>query len=135
MPLAGQPTRTQIKQAARAKARAASDRQHERYVVKTYGLEPGEYAARLEAQDGRCAICGRKAVTRRLAVDHDHNTGRPRSLLCNWCNKALGLWEFEPFRLHLLIAYASDILDSFEEMPGALVEPRSPVDAPVRLLT
>lgn len=38
-----------------------------------------------------CAICGRTRSpgAKRLDRDHDHHTGKPRGLLCNWCNRAL----------------------------------------------
>ena len=60
----------------------ASSANHEAMVQKTYGLEPGEYDALFEMQDGRCYICRRRSPSRRLAVDHDHVTGEPRGLLC-----------------------------------------------------
>jgi hypothetical protein len=95
---------------ARAKARASSDRAHDRYVQRTYGLEPGQYDRMLEAQDSRCAICGNRPRTRRLAVDHDHDTGLPRALLCTRCNKALGQFEFTEIAAwnaaHYLLAIA-----------------------------
>jgi hypothetical protein len=44
-------------------------------------------------QCGRCAICGREPNARRprLVVDHCHRTGRNRGLLCDRCNRAIGL--------------------------------------------
>jgi hypothetical protein len=38
-----------------------------------------------------CAICGCTNGARRLSVDHDHETGKVRGLLCNKCNSAIGL--------------------------------------------
>lgn len=43
-----------------------------------------------ELQQGRCGICGREDLTRRLAVDHDHASGMIRGLLCIRCNLAEG---------------------------------------------
>jgi len=55
-------------------------------------LSADDYAARLEAQGGGCALCGTKPKTRRLDVDHDHATGEVRGLLCHRCNRALPTW-------------------------------------------
>ena len=41
-------------------------------------------------QGGRCAICGEDSPKMRLAIDHDHKTGRIRGLLCRHCNLGLG---------------------------------------------
>jgi len=46
------------------------------------------------AQGGVCAICRRKCKTgRSLAVDHNHETGQIRGLLCQKCNHAIGLFS------------------------------------------
>jgi hypothetical protein len=60
------------------------------------------------AQKGRCAICGipeAQAPRRRLALDHDHVTGRPRALLCHHCNVGLGHFKDSRHLLGLAIAY------------------------------
>jgi hypothetical protein len=56
------------------------------------GLELAAYEARLAAQGGVCAICGRPPKTRRLDVDHEHKTGAVRGLLCHRCNRNLPTW-------------------------------------------
>lgn len=89
---------------------ARTAKAHERHVQRTYGLAPGEYEAMLERQGGVCAICGKRPVTIRLAVDHDHVTGRVRGLLCKRCNRALGLWEGDVERMERLILYIRDII-------------------------
>ena len=44
-----------------------------------------------DAQNGCCAICGKAEALfkNRLAVDHNHRTGKVRGLLCYRCNKFL----------------------------------------------
>lgn len=63
-----------------------------------FGLTPDQFNEMLEAQGGACAICERpeKVVDSRngrvksLAVDHDHESGAVRGLLCQNCNKGIG---------------------------------------------
>lgn len=63
-----------------------------------FGLTPDQYLEMLEAQGGVCAICSRpeRVVDPRngrikaLAVDHNHETGDIRGLLCQNCNKGIG---------------------------------------------
>lgn len=62
---------------------------------RLYGLSYEDYLQLLERQAGVCAICKRPPtkvtrLDRRLHVDHDHETGRVRGLLCRACNAALG---------------------------------------------
>ena len=72
-------------------------RSHERMVGKTYGLAPGEYERMYKEQGGTCAICQRATgKTKRLAVDHDHDTGLVRGLLCGPCNQMVGYFRNSP---------------------------------------
>ena len=65
-------------------------RNHAKHVSKTFGLTAEEYRKLYEAQGGRCYICQRATGKRRkLAVDHDHDTGFVRGLLCKTCNYRL----------------------------------------------
>lgn len=64
---------------------------HEKHVQNTYGLAAGDYDLLYHAQLGTCAICLRATgATRRLSVDHDHDTNEVRGLLCRPCNDMLG---------------------------------------------
>jgi hypothetical protein len=56
-----------------------------------------------EKQAGRCACCGN--LQKNLVVDHDHDTGRVRGLLCNNCNLMIGYALDDPRRLQLGIEY------------------------------
>jgi len=55
-----------------------------------YGISVEQYELLIDVQNGRCAICGDLPGKRRLAVDHNHQTGKIRGLLCHRCNTALG---------------------------------------------
>ena len=60
-------------------------------LIRDYGITLEEYAMLFLEQDGVCAICLQpERRERNLCVDHDHETGLVRGLLCNKCNKALG---------------------------------------------
>lgn len=81
-------------------------RNHERMVSKTYGLESGEYARLYKEQGGKCAICQiATGKTKRLAVDHDHDTGLVRGLLCGPCNKLVGYFRNSPEAFDRAAAY------------------------------
>ena len=105
----------QARRDAKAKLEAQRARAHARYVERTYGLEPGEYDRMLEAQDGRCAICGKQPRTKRLSVDHDHNTGRVRGLLCQPCNRGLRSFEFDFIPAQQVAYYVQAIADAYRE--------------------
>jgi hypothetical protein len=60
--------------------------------AKALGVTDEQYAAMLGHQGGRCALCPSEPKTRRLHVDHDHDTGEVRGLLCHRCNRALAAW-------------------------------------------
>lgn len=77
--------------------------------LRKYGLSVDAYKRLRAAQGGRCAIC-REAVAaggyaKRLCVDHDHDTGAVRGLLCRTCNLGIGFLRDDPGRLRAAIAY------------------------------
>lgn len=59
------------------------------WLKQSYGMSLQDFDDMVSAQDGRCAICCR--LPDRLVVDHDHDTGRVRALLCDNCNKGIGM--------------------------------------------
>jgi len=77
---------------------------------RNYGITMSEYKEILKSQGDGCAICGRKSdvADRRLAVDHCHESGDVRGVLCSLCNQALGLFLDKPE----LLRAAADYLES-----------------------
>lgn len=64
-------------------------------IRRVYGITLQEYDNMLYEQGNGCAICGTKndvVEGRRLAIDHCHDTGKVRGILCARCNQALGLF-------------------------------------------
>lgn len=70
-----------------------------------FGMTPEQYFVMLEAQGGGCAICGAMEGRRlkklsktpfHFIVDHDHETGANRGLLCDSCNRGIGLLKDSP---------------------------------------
>jgi hypothetical protein len=55
-----------------------------------YGITVMEWAALVLASGGFCALCGREEP---LSVDHDHETGAIRGMLCRTCNTGLGCFR------------------------------------------
>lgn len=80
------------------------------YVRKAYGISYDQYEAMVELQGGACAVCGVHGDTQQhgvLLIDHDHDTGRVRGLLCVDCNFAIGRTGRNVTRLAKAIAYIS----------------------------
>jgi hypothetical protein len=65
----------------------------ERYLQKSYNLSTEEYNRMSELQNGKCAICQNKNIE---VVDHNHETGKVRGLLCHACNRAIGMLREDP---------------------------------------
>ncbi len=99
--------RAERKNANRSVARSA-DPERRRAVnrrtllARRYGITPEQYDEMFAAQNGVCALCGEPAdpngvkAASRLHVDHDHETGKVRELLCNHCNRGIGAFRDDP---------------------------------------
>ncbi len=77
-----------------------------------YGLTPADYQDMLVAQGGGCAICGiaqsqiwKENWNHPLEVDHCHDTGKVRGLLCSSCNVSLGRFKHDPDLLRRAAEY------------------------------
>lgn len=88
---------------------------HNCHLKKKFNISLSDYNDMLEKQLGRCAICGSERPSINgskivhFAVDHNHVTGRIRSLLCIQCNQGLGQFQDSPS----LLRKAASYLESF----------------------
>ena len=68
-------------------------------LKRNYGMTLEDYDKMFRDQAGVCAICGEPETSPRvsnLTVDHCHNTNKVRGLLCNNCNRGIGLLKDNP---------------------------------------
>lgn len=70
-----------------------------------YGLSMDDYESILAKQKGICAICGTPPGKRPLSVDHCHDTGAVRGLLCHACNTGIGFLKDNTDLLKKAIKY------------------------------
>lgn len=75
-------------------------------IKAKYGITKEEYALLQKEQNYSCAICGELIdESSNLCVDHDHETGKVRGLLCAQCNKGLGHFRDSPKALMNAVRY------------------------------
>ena len=97
-----------------AKSEQINAGQRRRYKQYTYNLSQEAYDAMLKAQGGRCAVCGTTEVGSKsknhqgFFVDHCHETGQVRGLLCHSCNVGLGNFQDNIGKLEAAIRYLSE---------------------------
>lgn len=84
-------------------------------LKQRYGLTPEEYESILFAQNFACAICEVEIshaleykTDRSVAVDHNHDTGEVRGILCSKCNLVLGHARENTEILYKSIVYLSE---------------------------
>jgi hypothetical protein len=81
-------------------------KQRDAYFRRTYNISADEFDLMLDAQGGGCALCGvRPKRLASLHVDHDHETGAVRGLLCIGCNQGLGQFRDDPELLRAAAEY------------------------------
>ena len=82
---------------------------NESFMRTKYGLTSEKYNQMVENQGGVCAICKTKPNfnkwKKRFAIDHCHTTGRVRGLLCDACNRGIGMLKDDPSILENAIKY------------------------------
>jgi hypothetical protein len=81
-----------------------------RFLKSKFNMTLEDYNEMLECQDNVCAICKQPEMgsrAKRLAVDHCHVTDMNRGLLCQRCNRALGLFQDDVEVLQNAVEYLS----------------------------
>ncbi len=85
------------------KAHYDAEKQRACQLKHKYGLTIEQRQAMVDQQEGKCFIC--RTEKRVLFIDHDHATGKIRSLLCHNCNAAIGLFDEDPAVLRRAATY------------------------------
>ncbi len=85
--------------------RAATEGNYFASLMRKYGMTRESYERMLKKQKGLCALCRKPSPTRRMSVDHCHDTGVVRKLLCMMCNVALGHFRDDPATLKRAVRY------------------------------
>ena len=90
----------------------AAQYNRDRNLVRTYGITQQDYLRMVEEQENLCYVCekhgDKSAPYYKLVVDHNHDTGEVRRLLCSHCNTALGHASDSPQRLRALADYLEE---------------------------
>lgn len=113
---ASQLVKKTYKQNYRAKHPERNDGYYRRANLAKYGLVTSDYDAIFANQNGVCAICKKAEsaidsstkMVKMLAVDHNHDTGEVRGLLCSKCNTGLGLFNDSTANLISAINYLKE---------------------------
>ena len=85
--------------------RQMADQAHLNRIARVFGVTKDQYFEMQSRQGGKCAICKGTDTPRRLAVDHDHVTGKVRGLLCRRCNQILGSMEDNVDWFRTIVSY------------------------------
>lgn len=83
-------------------------------LLKKYGLTEERFSQMVLSQEGKCALC--KTVPRRLVIDHNHETGKLRELLCDRCNFLLGFIESGLKRTAMILEMSVEYLKKHEAL-------------------
>lgn len=101
--------RAEIRKQQNANAKPRNERS--RWFKRAYGMSEAEVAAIFEAQGRKCAIC-ETTESRIWHLDHDHESGAVRAVLCLNCNCGIGHLHDSPDLLRKAAAYLEAAADS-----------------------
>lgn len=95
-----------MREATRRHRMKYPERRRDYEIKRAYGISSESYERMFREQNGACKICVKQNLDgRRLSIDHDHNTGTVRGLLCVKCNTGIGNFFDDPTLLESAITY------------------------------
>ena len=89
---------------AKKKEDYCPDNQKDKHLKNKYNISLEKYNSMYDEQKGRCYICGDKHTV--LHVDHNHETGEVRKLLCSLCNTSFGKMRERVDLIEKLLEYS-----------------------------
>ena len=90
-------------------------------LKRTYGITSEQYDHMIDEQGGLCAICKSDSPNTKHGkwhIDHNHETGNIRGLLCHNCNVSLGLVKDDASILLSMVAYLQEGADGIRKRAG-----------------
>ena len=97
-----------IREKDRIRARKRKEALLNQRRIREFGITTADYEEMFKDQNGTCLICNKKQKVngkKHLFIDHNHETGQVRGLLCNYCNSLLGFCFEDPTILNGAITY------------------------------
>lgn len=79
------------------------------HLKRKYKISESDYKVMYENQNGCCLICGIKKEYGKLCIDHSHQNGNVRGLLCSSCNFAIGLLKDDVKLVKRVISYLEKV--------------------------
>jgi len=81
-------------------------------LLSKYDISMENYIEMINKQHNKCKSCGCDFDIKRVCIDHDHETGIVRGLLCNQCNSGLGMFKDNIYSLLKAIDYLIEFRDN-----------------------
>ena len=102
-----------FKESYRVNGKKWNHKKWKEHIHSKFGITYVEFDEMMEAQDHKCKLCGCKKEDKRnmthvqLSIDHNHETGEIRGLLCHTCNMAIGMLKDDPVLIKKVLEYIS----------------------------
>ena len=113
---------SEYNKAQRLKNPEATKKRDREYTLRRYwGMTTDEFEKLMIKHNRKCGICGKKersSAKKPLVIDHDHKTGAIRGLLCDNCNRGIGLLQDSKKLLQNAIAYLDQVLEAQDKKPA-----------------